>query len=315
MFLAKPSNHAVFNVVDLAMHDRTALFRASVSAIAGATSAVRPAAPHWIIVDEVHQFLPPPGPGPRSRCQPQDVWSVDDHGVSRPCRIICAFVADLAIVLGPNPSTTLGPIGRSAGKRPPRKDVSRGPAARRGSGMARWQPIAHCASRSLHLDLSAGVTGRNTAEGEIVDYSQLLLPGPRGEDEPAGAQSIPCSCRLPRASTPRRGCFHLRQARLLAMVPGGHQRRGTRRGVRHSSKRTTGFRPARAAFAFVWLSPTVTLHRMIPPFSIRSDVRRCVSTAQEPINDCVRRRSCNKFKYSVAGNEPPTIAKQCEADL
>ncbi len=176
--LAKPGNHAVINGVDLSMHDRPLLFERLFPRLQALRA--RCGRPHWIVVDEVHQFLPTTWARTEITLPPKTYGLL--MITAYPDRVASSVLSlvDLAIVLGPNPSTTLGPIGRSAGKGPPVKGISvdlpPGEALvwRVGSPYLRRFTVAPPQSQLRRHR-------KKYAEGEIVDYRSFYFRGPEGK--------------------------------------------------------------------------------------------------------------------------------------
>jgi hydroxymethylpyrimidine pyrophosphatase-like HAD family hydrolase len=176
--LSKPDNHAVINVGDLAIPDRPLFFERLFPRLQELRA--RRGRPHWIVVDEVHQFLP------AGWARTEITLPSKTYGLlmitAYPERVASSVLslADIAIVLGPASETTLGPIGRSAGKTPPGDDLSVDLAAgealvwRVGSPYTRRFTVAPPRSaRRRHR--------KKYAEGEIVDYRSFYFRGPEGK--------------------------------------------------------------------------------------------------------------------------------------
>jgi hypothetical protein len=83
-------------------------------------------------------------------------------------------------VLGPAPGATLGPIGRSAGKAPPGKDLS----ADLAPGEALLWRVGSPDTRRFTVAAPQSERRRHRkkyAEGEIVDYRSFYFRGPDGK--------------------------------------------------------------------------------------------------------------------------------------
>jgi hydroxymethylpyrimidine pyrophosphatase-like HAD family hydrolase len=173
--LAKPGNHAVVNVVDLAIHDRPLLFERLFPRLQEVRA--RCGRPHWIVVDEAHQFLPAGWARIETTLPPKTYGLL--MITAYPDRLASSVLSlgDMAIVLGPDPGTTLRPIGRSAGKTPPVKDV---PADLPPGEALVWHVDSpHTRRFTVAPPRSEHRRHRKKyADGEIVDYRSFYFRGP-----------------------------------------------------------------------------------------------------------------------------------------
>jgi hydroxymethylpyrimidine pyrophosphatase-like HAD family hydrolase len=176
--LAKPSNHAVINVLDLAVHDRPLFFERLFPRVQELRA--RCGRPHWIVVDEVHQFLPAGWARTESTLPPKTYGLL--MITAYPDRVAASVLrlADMAIVLGPTPGTTLGPIGRGAGKGLPPNDV---PADLPPGEALEWR-VGSASTRRFTVAPPRSERRRHRkkyAKGEIVDYRSFYFRGPEGK--------------------------------------------------------------------------------------------------------------------------------------
>ncbi len=176
--LVKPANHAVINIVELALQDRPLFFERLFPVLQ--EFRARCGRPHWIGLDEVHQFLP------ADWARAEIMLSPSTYGLlmitAYPERVAPSVLslADIAIALGHAPGTTLGAIGRSAGRVPDAKglplDLAAGEALLwrvGGAATLRCTVAPPQSERRRHR--------KRYADGEIVGYRSFYFRGPDGK--------------------------------------------------------------------------------------------------------------------------------------
>jgi hypothetical protein len=172
--LDKPANHAVINVVDLPIQDRPLFFERLVPRLQAFRA--RYGRPHWIVVDEVHQFLPADWARTETTLPPGTYGLLMITAYPERVAPSVLSLTELAIVLGPSAGATLGLIGRSAGATPPQNgipaDLPQGEALlwrAANASACRFTVAAPDSERRRHR--------KKYAEGEIADYRSFYFRG------------------------------------------------------------------------------------------------------------------------------------------
>jgi hypothetical protein len=205
--LVKPSNNAIINLVDLAMHDRPVFFERLFPHLQELRA--RYGRPHWIVVDEVHQFLPVDWARTEITLSPRTYGLLMITAYPERVAPSVLSLGELAIALGHAPGATLGPIARSAGKAPPTSDIP----ADLGSGEALLWRVGSPSVRRFRVAPPESERRRHRkkyAEGEIVDYRSFYFRGPGGKLN-LRAQNLSLFVQMAEGIDDETWIFHLRQ--------------------------------------------------------------------------------------------------------
>jgi HAD superfamily hydrolase (TIGR01484 family) len=226
--LAVPAQNVAVNLVGLALEHRPGFFEALLPRLQ--EMRARLGRPHWVLVDETHHLLPTSF-GRAGQTFPQSLSGMvfitvhPDH-VSP----VVLSAVDLVVAIGKEPDRTLRTFAEALGRSVPAvpwSELETGQAGGLVGAEGRGPvPLPHRPAPRRPAPPRAQV-----CRGGAVGRAQLLLPRPRGQAQPAGAEpdDVPAARRRRRRrdlDPPPAG------AGLLALVPGDDQGRESRRGRR-----------------------------------------------------------------------------------
>lgn len=173
--LHKPTNHSVINLVDLALQDRPSFFERLFPRLQELRAQC--GRPHWIVVDEVHQFLPADWARAGVILSPRTYGLLMITAYPKGVAPSVFSPDDIAIVLGHAAIKTLDAIGRSAGQPTPTKDVPKDLPP--GEGLF-WR-IGGSSTRRFTVAQPQSERRRHRkkyADGEIAHYRSFYFRGP-----------------------------------------------------------------------------------------------------------------------------------------